>query len=332
MAHNGRHLLIASLPAALTGVFNLGSQIRAATTDPADVWQLALLADLGISADPTDAISFFLTGAVFWLPLLVCSLIVGLGWSVVFARSRGRSVDPVWIPAAWLFSLMLPATVPIGFAALALSFGLVFGCHVFGGSDRYLVNPALLGVIFLAIGYPALTGTTAWLPGSDNPTTWSAVAAAADSAPVLEASVLGVFFGTEIGAIGTASALACLLGAAYLVAARVIPVSLVVSGLLALIVLGGLGSEVPWAWHLAAGNFAFALAFVATDPTARPTTAGGSWAFGALFGALVIALRGANPDHPEGTWAALLLASLSIPLLDHIARAISIPRKKPSNV
>ena len=264
MSLYGRHLLIASLPAALIRAYDLGAQSRA------------------------------------WLLMLLCALAVSFGWAAVFARLRGRPVDPVWIPAAWLFSLMLPPTVPLGFAAVVLSFGLVFGCHVFGGSGRYLVNPALLGVVFLAIAYPTVAGT--------------------------DASI-----GSEVDAIRIASVIASLIGAVYLVALKQASASIVAGGLIALTAGGALDSEMSWTAHLAAGHFAFALAFVATDPTTRPGTVSGSWVFGALFGLLVVAFRTLNPAHPEGSWAALLLASLFIPLIDHVARSFAGPRSRSSD-
>jgi len=325
-----RHLIIASLPAALIGVQNLGAQIRVLPSAVSDDWRLALLAELGIGS---GALATTLTGAVFWLPLLGCLLLVGFAWSLLFARSRGRPVDPVWLPTAWLFSLMLPATVPLGFAALALSFGLVFGCHVFGGSRYYLASPALLGVVFLAMAYPSLVATGAWIPGDETRTTWSIVSGSvADSTLSSNLSVLAVFLGDELGAIGTTSAAACLLGAAYLVVVSVARWQLIVGALIALAVLGMTRAQPEWFWHIAAGNFAFALAFVATDPTVKPTTSAGIWGFGALFAVLTFVIRTANPDHPEGTWAALLLASLFIPLLDYVARAITRPAATERNV
>jgi Na+-transporting NADH:ubiquinone oxidoreductase subunit B len=91
-----------------------------------------------------------------------------------------------------------------------------------------------------------------------------------------------------------------------------------------LIAAGMLAANVPWTWHLAVGNVAFALAFVATDPTTCPATRSAQLLYGVLFGVVVIAIRMADPSHPEGTWAALLLATLCIPLLERAT--ISVQR------
>jgi Na+-transporting NADH:ubiquinone oxidoreductase subunit B len=317
------HLLIASLPAAVIGIGNLGAQIRAIPHDPAGIWQLGVLDALGVTSDVGGVFASLATGAVFWLPLLIVALVVSFGWGTLFARSTGRPLDPVWLPAAWLFALMLPASVPLGMAAVSLSFGLVFGCHVFGGTDRYLVNPALLAVVFVGFGYPALMAPDAILPGGGAMSTWSLVAATGiDVARIQGIELPGAMTGHEIGVIGATSALACLIGAAYLIVARVASLAIVASALIGSIAAAIVGSNLPWTWHLALGNFAFAVAFIATDTTTCPATRAGRWIYGALFGVLTIVLRTANPSHPEGTWAALLLASLCIPLVDRIAQTV----------
>jgi Na+-transporting NADH:ubiquinone oxidoreductase subunit B len=313
----------ASLPAALAGVWNLGARVREASLQaPATPgpWQVEMLRDLGIGLEQPGPLPAVAIGCAFLLPLLLTSLAVSRAWAEGFARLRGRPLDPGWALTAWLYTLLLPATMPLHFAALGLSFGVVFGCHVFGGSGRYIVNPALLGIAYAAIAHPSLLAGTQWLPGASVPSSWAAVAADGIAAGVAGGPAwLPLFLGNRIGALGTPSALACLLGAAFLIARGAASPRIVLAAVAGLALASGLLGALPWYWHLALGNFAFVLAFVATDPTTRPLTAGGCWAYGALFGVLTIVLRVADPEHPEGTGFALLLASLCAPLLDHLA-------------
>lgn len=319
------NFLIASVPAALAGAWNLGEQV--AQSGAATSWPLTLLERIGIGFGRANAATSIAIGVAYFVPLLVTALIASRTWAEVFSRFRRRPLDPGWALTAWLYTLLLPATMPIHYAALGLSFGVVFGSHVFGGTGRYLVNPALLGIVFTAIAYPELVGPTAWLPSAAVPTSWAEVAEAGGSASGdLVTTWQALFLGREIGALGTSSALACLLGAAFLVARRAASARIIAAALASLSVAAALGSELPWHWHLALGNFAFSVAFLVTDPTTEPKTKGGEWAYGALFGALTVVLRTLDPEHPEGTWFALLLASLCVPLLDHIARAIAARR------
>jgi Na+-transporting NADH:ubiquinone oxidoreductase subunit B len=256
---------------------------------------------IGASA-PAAAVTVLAAGPVDRLALLVVALVVSRAWAEIFARTRRRPVDPAWLPAAWLFALLLPAGSPLALAALGMSFGLVFGCYAFGGTGRYLVNPALLGLVFLGIAYPDSPGPAAWL------------AEAAIGTPAL------------------ASALASLAGAAYLIYARLAAAPVVAGGLAALAAAAAPNGLMTVSPHLVLGNFAFVLAFVATDPTTRPRTVVGRWVYGALFGALTVVLRIRNPDHPEGAFAALLLASLCVPLVDRIAGALRAVRGPAKDV
>ena len=94
-------------------------------------------------------------------------------------------------------------------------------------------------------------------------------------------SLLASALGSELGATGTTSALACALGATYLIwlgAASLRTMTGAVAGLFVAATLANLtGNEDPaanlqWYWHLVLGNFAFAVAFLATDPTTTPLT------------------------------------------------------------
>lgn len=310
--------IAASAPAAAVGVWSLGARIAETSPDTVESWQIAALEYLGLDRAQPSALSAVALGCAFFVPLLVTSLAVSRAWAEVFSRVRHRPRDSGWAMMAWLYTLLLPATMPLHFAALGLSFGAVFGCYVFGGTGRYIVSPALLGIVFVAIAYPGFMADTQWLPGDGATSSWAAVASGTDPGTV---GWLPLFLGNEIGALGAGSTLACLLGAGVLIGLRVASVRIVAASLLSFAAAAWLGGELPWYWHLAVGNFAFVLAFIATDPTTKPRTRGGCWAFGALFGALTIALRVANPEHPEGTWFALLLASLCVPLFDHIAKA-----------
>ncbi len=326
-----RQYFIASLPAAVVGVWNLGDRLQRELAEAADVWQLGLLGPLLESAGATDnpLISLAL-GASFFGPLLITASVTSRAWAEIFSRVRGRPVDEGWFLSAWLYSLLLPATLPLHYAAIGLSFGAVFGCHVFGGTGRYIVNPALLGLAFISISYPDLLAQGRWLPGSDAVSSWALVATEGVEATAAGGmSWAALFLGSETAALGTPSALASLLGVAYLITRKIASASIVAGALIGLLVTAELFGEISWLWHLALGNFAFVLAFIATDQTTRPTSFAGGWAYGALFGVLLIVLRMADPNHPEATVSALLLASLCVPLIDHIANSVKPDAKTP---
>jgi Na+-transporting NADH:ubiquinone oxidoreductase subunit B len=243
VTHIQRQYLLASLPAALVGVWSIGDRVRSQAAEGADVLQLSLINSLQMSSESAGGVLVAAAlGASFFLPLLFTVSITSRAWAEIFARARGRSIDEGWFLSAWLYVLLLPATLPLHYAALGFSFGAVFGCYVFGGTGRYVVNPALLGVAFISISYPDLFAQNHWLPGSDVLASWALVAAEGiEAAASRGTSWAALFLGTEIGALGTSSALAALLGASYLIARRIASAGIVVGALIGLAIAGAAG-------------------------------------------------------------------------------------------
>ena len=232
---------------------------------------------------------------------------------------------------AWLFVLLLPPATPLPLAAVAVSFAAIVGAHIFGGTGRYLVSPALLGVLFLHFSYPGFVAAALPLPDVDLATSWSVAATEGPGA----LSLTGTLLGAELGAVGSTSALACLLGFAYLIRVGAASLRTVLGAFTGLLLTATLMQlvggddpawQLPWYWHLALGNFAFAIVFIATDPTCTPLTVGGRWLHGLLIGVLTVLLRVVDPTHPEGTLFAVLLAGLAVPLLDHLVLRATILR------
>lgn len=303
--------VLASLPAVLIGIWNLGVQVGLQA--PVDSGQAAA------SWFPS-----FRVGFAIFAPLLGVALLTSGTWAFVFARLRQRPVDPGWFLAGWLYAALLPGAIPLWAAAAGISFGMVFGSQIFGGTGRYPVSPVLLGVLFLTIAYPDLFGPGGWVPGQDAVATWTLLGAEGSGALTASGqSWADLALGRELGAVGAVPAVAGLAGGVYLVlrgwASWRTLVAACFGVWLAAAFLGG-GDEpaaLAWHWHLVAGSFAFVLAFVATDPSIQAMTPGGRLLHGALAGALLVVLRTLNPEHPEGTLYAFMLASLCTPLLDH---------------
>jgi len=319
----GRDFIVASLPAAALGAWSIGRQLlidqAAAATDAAGatavtIWPLRLLDALGLPSTGTAA--GWLTGLGLLAPPLLVALAVSRGWAEIFARARGRPLDPSWAVAAWLFALLLPPGVPLPIAALGMSFGAVFGCHVFGGTGRYLVSPPLLGAVFIAIAYPDTLGGDSGPIAGTVTQTWQTIASTGiDGAGLAWTDAL---LGRQLGGFGTASAAACLLGAAFLLLRRRAAWQSPAGALLGLLTASLLPGALPALWQPVLGSFAFAAAFLLTDATTAARHSAARWAQALLFGSLTVVIRTLNPEHPEGTLFALLLATLCTPLLDHV--------------
>ena len=338
-----RTALLAAAPAALAGVLNVGHQALAAA-ERADTaappgWRGAPLHALGFSTDPSSWAACLAWGLACVLPLAAVSAAVGAAWERVFARRRGGRPDPALSVVVAYFVLIVPPTLPLWQAALGISFAVVVGLEIFGGTGRNVVNPSLTGLAFLLFAYPAsFSGEGAWVAGPGGGAPVMVLAAQGGLEAVQETGLRwsDTLLGREVGAVGETSALACLLGALFLVAAQLASWRVIAGGVAGLAgaaaLAGALGeggspaASLPWTWHLTAGSFAFGLAFLATDPVTSAATPGGRWAYGLSIGVLVVVVRVFNPAYPEGVVMAILLANVLAPLYDHVATRLALRR------
>ena len=140
------------------------------------------------------------------------------------------------------------------------------------------------------------------------------------------------------GSMGETSTLACLVGAAVLIASGVgswrimVGVLLGAVGTSTLFYLGSGSStnammHLGPQWHLVIGGFAFGTVFMATDPVSATVTDTGRWWYGVLIGVLTILIRVINPAYPEGIMLAILFGNVMSPLIDYFVIQANIKRR-----
>ncbi len=90
--------------------------------------------------------------------------VVGGFWEVLFATKRGHEINEGFFVTSILFTLIVPPDLPLWQAALGITFGIVVGKEVFGGTGKNFLNPALTGRAFLYFAYaPQLSGYSVWI-------------------------------------------------------------------------------------------------------------------------------------------------------------------------
>jgi Na+-transporting NADH:ubiquinone oxidoreductase subunit B len=338
--------VIASLPAWAIGLWNLGYQTNMAIADfqVEDVsgWRGWLLDGSGIGFDAGSISACFIHGLLYFIPVIAVALAVGAFWEALFAKLRKKPVDEGLLAIAWLFALMLPATVPMYQVALGMTFGIVIGKLIYGGSGRYLLSPALLGLVFLAFSYPSLlSGEGAWVPlsGYDQPTVLELLTDEGGLSVItaVDYNYWQLFIGNKPGAIGVVSPFGILLGAFFLVLTGVASWRIMLGAAAGFIGIAMISNavapdhylySVPWYWHIVLGGFVFGTVFIATDPVAGPMTDPGRWGFGILVGSLTMIIRLFNPSYYEGVMFAILLAGIFSPLIDFVVIELNIRRRK----
>jgi len=342
-------VVIAATPAALFGMWNTGYQANVALQSLGLVgiegWRGALLPLLGAGYDPASIYDCFLQGALYFLPIYITTMVVGLGWEVLFSGIRNHEVNEGFFVTGFLFALIVPATIPLWQVAVGITFGVIIGKEVFGGTGKNFLNPALVARAFLYFAYPAqISGDAVWTPVDG----FSGATALGVSAieGMQGIAAMGItwtqsFVGQMQGSFGETSALACLIGAAILVFTRIASWRIITPVVAALVIptvlFGNAESSntmisMPWYWHLTLGGFAFGAVFMATDPVSAAQTNTGKWVFGFLIGFMTWLIRVVNPAFPEGIMLAILFANVFAPVIDHFVVNANVKRRLKRNV
>ncbi len=329
-----------TFPAIFFGMWNLGFQANSAIaagtgTIPTD-WHSLFF----IGHDANNWLHNIVYGASYFLPIYAVTFVVGGFWEVLFATVRRHEVNEGFFVTSILFALICPPDVPLWQVALGISFGVVVGKEIFGGTGKNFLNPALTGRAFLFFAYPAeMSGDAVWtaVDGFSGATSLSIAAASGMEGLAQETSWLNAFFGLVQGSIGETSTLAILIGGAVLVTMKIASwriITGVLGGMIAMSTLFNvIGSDtnpmfaVPAYWHLVMGGFCFGMIFMATDPVSASMTDTGKFVFGALIGVMVVLIRVINPAFPEGMMLAILFANLFAPYIDHLVVQANIKRR-----
>jgi Na+-transporting NADH:ubiquinone oxidoreductase subunit B len=291
--------------------------------------------------DATSWWNCLIYGAVYFVPIYMMTFVVGGFWEVLFAMKRGHEINEGFFVTSILFALTLPATIPLWQVALGISFGVVIGKEVFGGTGKNFLNPALTGRAFLYFAYPAqMSGDAIWtaVDGFSGATALGIVAA--DGMAGLVNSGLtwtDAFIGNMQGSVGETSTLAIMLGMIILIFTKVASWRIILGVFLGMVAMSSLlnwiGSDtnpafaMPFWWHFVLGGFAFGMVYMATDPVSASMTNKGKLAYGAFIGVLVVIIRVINPAFPEGMMLAILFANLTAPLIDWFVVRANVKRR-----
>ena len=328
--------------------YNTGYQANlaiAAGALPLDNWRTAAIEALGVGFAPDDWLACMVHGGLYYLPVLAVTFAVGGLWELLFAAVRRHELNEGFVVTGMLFPLIMPPTAPLWQVALGITFGIVVGKEIFGGTGMNVMNPALVGRAFLFFAYPAEhSGDTVWVAAQTSPdgvsgATLLARATLGGSPALTEvASTWDAFVGLVPGSMGETSAIACLAGALLLIATgvgswRIMASVALGTGAMALL-LNAAGSatnpffDVPPAWHFLVGGWAFGTVYMATDPVSAPTALGGQYVYGLLIGMLAVLIRVVNPAYPEGMMLAILFMNLFAPLIDYAAIQANFRRRR----
>ena len=213
-----------------------------------------------------------------------------------------------------LLALNLSSTFPIWMAIIGSVFAIIIVKQLFGGLGQNFMNPALGARCFLMVSFA----------GQMTSFTYDGVTGATPLAQIKMGTgtpkLLDMFLGTTGGTIGETSVVALLIGAAYLVARKVIslriPVTYIVTFAI-FAILFGQHDIMYLAKELCGGGLILGAFFMATDYVTSPITPKGQIVFGIILGVLtgVFRIFGASA---EGVSYAIIISTLLVPLIERV--------------
>ena len=158
---------VALLPCIFMAMYNTGLQANLAMAqqglEATTGWRASIINLLGVGYDADSCIANFVHGSLYFLPVfLVCNIAGGL-WELLFATVRKHEINEGFLVTGLLFPLILPPTIPLWQVAVGISFGVVFGKEIFGGTGKNFLNPALTARAFLYFAFAFnMTTDSAW--------------------------------------------------------------------------------------------------------------------------------------------------------------------------
>lgn len=333
-------VIVALLPCLLFGMYNCGYQhwLAAGQTE-FPFWSLMWYGFLSI------------------LPTIVVTYFVGLGIEFCVAQYRGEEIQEGFLVTGILIPMILPVDTPLWMTAVATAFAVIFAKEVFGGTGYNIFNVALVARAFLFFAYPSkMSGDSVFVasgqPFGFGPEVVDGFTCATPLGQIATnisdtLSLTGVdgtpvtgwdaFVGLIPGSFGETSVLCVLIGAALLLFTRIASWRIIVSALVGGLAMGWTvnifstptypASLLSPLDQLMFGGWAFAMAFMATDPVTSARTNTGKLIYGFLVGAIAIIIRTYNNGYPEGAMLSVLLMNAFAPLIDYCVVRSNISRR-----
>ena len=277
-----------------------------------------IMLDVVLALLPALAVGIWMLGIRALLVTLLCIVsAVAAEWLFsLVTKTRNTVVDGSAVVTGLLLAMTLPASVPYWLAAAGSVFAIIFVKALWGGLGQNIFNPALAARAAMLLVFPVGMPRYAGVDGVTAATPLHHMVMPA----LPEESILDMFLGNCPGSIGEISALALLLGGAYLVVRKVISIRIPVAylGTVAVLTLVFHKTDAPVEWmlyHLFSGGLMLGAIFMATDYATSPATAVGQIVYGIGCGVLTVFFR-YNGIFPEGVTYAILLMNAFVWIID----------------
>lgn len=305
-------------------LYRMGSSPHIRTTENVE----KIMYDVIIALLPALFVSMYFFGmrALFITIVSIISCLVTELLINKYLKREKSHFDGSAIITGILLAFLLPSSIPYPLVTLGAFVSIALGKMVFGGLGHNIFNPAALGRIFLMISYPVALTTWPLVKGFEGAskyvntdgitgaTALSLLKKGVDLNEMFSHPLQDMFVGKMGGSLGETSALALILGGAYLIYKKHIdykvPLTIIASvGLIALIF-----GQNPL-YHILSGGVVLGAFFMATDMVTTPYTTRGKiiFSFGIALISMLIRLKG---SYPEGVAFSILVMNGFTPLIN----------------
>ena len=137
------YVVVALIPCILWSWFNTGYQANLALAKMGMAkagWRYELLATFNIGFDAGSILANTAHGFLYFLPIYLTTLIVGGVWETIFATVRQKEINEGFLVTSMLFTLTLPPNMPLWMVTIGISFGVVMGKEIFGGTGKNFLD------------------------------------------------------------------------------------------------------------------------------------------------------------------------------------------------
>ena len=277
-----------------------------------------IMLDVVLALLPALAVGIWMHGVRSLLVTVVAvASCVGSEWLYsVVTKTRNTIVDGSAVVTGLLLAMTLPTTVPYWLVIAGSAFAIIFVKAFCGGLGQNIFNPALSARGFMMLVAPAYLVRYEGLDGITAATPLHHMVM--PSLP--EESILDMFLGKCPGSIGEISALALLMGGAYLVYRKVIsvriPAAYLGTAAVLTLIFHKVDSPLEWmAYSLFSGGLMLGAIFMATDYATSPVTPVGQIVYGIGCGVLTVVFRYFGL-FPEGVTYAILIMNAFTWIID----------------
>ena len=282
----------------------------------------SIMMDVAIAMLPATAFGVFQFG-LHALLVIIATVFACVVSEYVFEKVTKRTVtisDFSAVVTGMILALNCPSEIPLWIPMLGGVFAIVIVKQIYGGLGQNFMNPALAARCFLLISFAGkmssftLDGVTTATPLNVMKTAWKA------GESNLGVDLMAMFIGKIPGTIGEVSVIALLIGAAYLLVKKVIPIRIPAAYILSFAVFAFIFGQHNINYVLAeicGGGLIFGAFFMATDYVTSPITAKGQIVFGICLGILTGLFR-IFGSGAEGVSYAIIFCNMLVPLIEKV--------------